>query len=339
MNKKIIAIAIAAAMSAPVMADVKVSGALGGDLTSNNAAYANNTKTTDRNDESSITFNDNGMSQVNFIVTEGNSYGKVGFNVGGNANQKSSTDNATANANLSTDRGSPVARDFFIGHKLGGGMKFQFGTMSGALKNMEKDPYIATFLQLRGSNGITQTNKEFGSASFVKDLLQLTMKAGSANVKIQYDATDNDIGSHSQGHTAVGVNGKAGPVAYFVGYTNGTSGEKDADSQSNVKLGGSMKFGAIKATLMVTTSDTGATDGKEQSTVLMADMGLGNGMSVNAAYGTSDADTDSKDGTWVRVAVAKKLSKKATVYGGYTSSKNTDADAKTRVGAGMTVKF
>ena len=330
MNKKIIAIAIAAAMSAPVMADVTVSGALGGDLTSNNKAYGS-AKSVDDTAKSSITFNDNGMSQVNFNVTEGDSYAKLGLNVGGAAN--------TTDSNDDTNTGSPVYRDFFIGHNLGGGMKFQFGTMSGALKNMEKDPYIATFLQLRGTNGLTQTDKQFGSASFVSDLLQLTMKAGSANIKIQYDATDNDFGSSSQGHTAVGVNGKAGAVAYFAGFSNGTSGEKDADSASNVKIGASMKFGAVKATLMVTTSDTGATDGAAQGTVIMADMGLGNGMSVNAGYGQVDHDLDTKDGTWVRLAVAKKLSKKATVYGGYTSSETDDNDAVTRIGAGMTVKF
>ena len=327
MNKKIIAIAIAAAMSAPVMADVKITGAMGGDLTFNNKAYSDSTNATaskqnaDDGTKANTTFNDNGMTQVNFVVTEGNSFGKLGMNYGG--------------SKIPMEK-----RDFIIGHKLGGGMAFSFGTMSGALKNMEKDPYIATFLQLRGTNGLTQSAKQYGSAGFVKDLLQLTMKAGPANVKIQYDATDNDKGSDNEGHTAVGVTGKAGAVAYFAGYSNGTGNETDGVSQSNVKVGASMKFGAVKATLALTTSDDGsAANSKAQATAIMADMGMGNGLSANIGYGMVDHDTASKDGTWMRLAVAKKLSKKATVYGGYTASKNKDAQEKTRFGAGMTVKF
>ena len=323
MNKKIIAIAIAAAMSAPVMADVKVSGALGGDMTSNNSEYrtaATGEVTT--NGETSITFNDNGMSQINFIATEGDSYGKLGLNVGPGSKSKTAVKQQGNGDTVSA--AGPVYRDYFIGHKLGGGMKFQFGNMSGALKNMEKDPYIATFLQLRSSPGLTQTSSAYGSSSFVHNLLQFSMKAGPADVTVQYDATKNVNSSTNEGHTAVGVKGKAGPVAYFAGFNNGTSGEKAAKAQSNVKLGGSMKFGAIKATLVYTTSDTGATNGKAAATAIMADMGMGNGLAINAAYGMKDDDVDTKDANWMRIAVSKKLSKKSTVYGGYTSTKVKD---------------
>ncbi|MDH5396227.1 MAG: hypothetical protein OEW97_08110, partial [Gammaproteobacteria bacterium] len=75
---------------------------------------------------------------------------------------------------------------------------------------------------------------------------------------------------------------------------------------------------------------------KSTSTLVMGDFGMGNGLSLNAAYG-SNGDK----GTWMRAAVAKELNKGAKLYAGATSSKAAGAGATsvTVMGAGMIVKF
>ena len=94
-----------------------------------------------------------------------------------------------------------------------------------------------------------------------------------------------------------------------------------------------MKFGAVKVSLNLTNSDNSGTT--NNSTLVMADMGFGSGLSGNVSFATNKAND-----TWMRLAVNKKLNKGTSVYAGYTA---TDYDGATAdfsvVGAGMTVKF
>ena len=319
MNKKIIAIAIASAMAAPVaMADVAVTGALGGSLTVNGGGGAD-----------SRTFNDSGMSNVTFMVSEANSFAKVGLNVGPGAKGVDALGNDTFN--------SPVYRDFFIGTKLGNG-KISFGKMSGVSKNLEKDPYIATFLQSRSGFADTAAGgNQFGSSSYISNVVQYAMKANGLAIKVQYDPTDATPTSANSGHVGVSVAGKAGAVGYFFGYNNGNGSDTAGNSQSNIKVGAAMKMGTIKGTLMVTSSDdNGAAD---QGLLFTADMSMGNGLSVNLGLGQQSGDTVAGEGTWTRLGIAKKLSKKATFFGGYTGSKPKGGTETTKMGVGMVVKF
>ena len=333
MNKKIIAIAIATAMAAPVaMADMKMYGTFGGDFVN-----------VDDGTDTSRGFQDNGASQMNFAATSGSAYGKFAFNMGPGANAgemntiytDTTGDGFTADDTVTSSpvKGSVVYRDYYLGYNFAGGSSAQFGTMAGALKNLEKDPLIATFLQVRGTYASARTDKQFGSSSFVSNLIQYKMKAGAANINIQFDPTDNATSSHNSGHAAVAVTGKAGGVNYWAGFNNGAGSETGADD-SNMKVGASMKFGTIKATLNYTSADTGASDWN--SIAVTGDMKLGNGLSALATFASTTGD---KEGTFTRIAVIKSIGPKARIYGGFASNDPEVGDAETSIGAGMSVKF
>jgi len=336
MNKKIIAIAIATAMAAPVaMADMKITGAFGGDYVNTSKGFGAKSDAT----SASRAFEDNGASQINFMATSGSAYGKFGFNMGPGASANVLDNTGTA---IGKSYNSPVYRDYFLGYNFSGGSSFQFGTMAGAVKNTEKDPLIATFLQTRNTYAEAVTSKEFGSSSFVNNLIQYKMKAGSANVTIQYDPTSNVSSSTHEGHVALAVTGKASGINYWVGYNNGQGGDKGTTgtgatvSQSNMKAGGSMKFGAVKATLNYTSADD-ATN-KWNSVAVTGDMDLGNGMSVLATIATTGGDT-AKKGDFSRVAVIKSIGPKARLYAGFSTNKKKSATAEDQFGLGMSVKF
>ena len=74
MNKKIIAIAIAAAMTAPVaMADIMVSGRMAGELVSSESDGTNPTPTV---------MKDSGMARIYFDATMGNAFAQMGYKSG-----------------------------------------------------------------------------------------------------------------------------------------------------------------------------------------------------------------------------------------------------------------
>jgi hypothetical protein len=321
MNKKIIAIAIATAMAAPVaMADMKVSGVFGGDIVSTSKGFGYGADTS----KSSVAFEDNGASQINFNVTEGATYGKFGFNMGP----------ATGT--------SPAYRDYFLGYKFDGGSTLQFGTMAGALQNLEKDQLIATFLQVRNTYAEAKTAVPYGSSSFVKNLIQYKMAVGGANINVQYDPTSNNTASTNEGHAAIAVTGKAGAVSYWLGANNGVGSDKGAlgtaatVKNSNSKIGAAMTFGTVKASLNYSAADN-ATN-KWNAITLDLTMGLGNGMDVILTGAQTGGDV-SKRGSFTRLAVVKNLSKKARFYAGLANNKPKSGTAEDQLGAGMTIKF
>ena len=320
MNKKIIAIAIASALAAPVaMADVTVNGALGGDLVSRNDASAlTSTNTTDTT-AGTIAIEDWGATKVDFNAKTGNVFGKLSLNMGPGANAGT----------------APSYRDYFIGYNFGGGASFQFGVMAGAAKNLEKDAYIASFLQTRGTFAEARTSGAYGSSSFIHNVLQFKFKAGPGTLAVQYDPTDNVNSSDNSGHAGVAYSGKAGGADFYASYNNG-AGDESANSQSNMKLGGGMKFGTIKAGLTYTSADDGAVTWSAISAGATFDFGNSLGLNVNYGVTTGDA---TKDGDSLRLAVTKGLGKGAKVYGGYTSHTPDGGETQTMVGFGMGIKF
>ena len=349
MNKKLIAIAVASVMAAPVaMADIKISGRVAQDLTITDVDGA-------ANDVRGIS--DSGHTRLQFDGTAGNAYARIALDerlgrgdhdhdlvitaadlplVPGTATtEKTSTDGKTK-------------RDSYVGYKFGGGTSVQVGRMAGAAKNLEKDPYIATFLETRSTIANSYTGGGYGSSSFIDGLAQLQMKTGAAKVTVQYGPAEN-TGSNN-GHIGVSVAGKAGAVRYWLSYNNGSADGNSLaasyPSQSNIKLGGEMKFGKVKASLNYTSMDkdglsTNANNATD-SIALAANMGMGNGLSANVAFATRSGDVAADDATFIRLAVTKKLGKGVKVYGGYTTTDYDDASAKAdtgEFGVGMLVKF
>jgi len=296
MNKKIIAIAIAAAMAAPVaMADVKMSGRV-------NAQYGIVSVDGAATDPMGR-LNDSGQGRFQIDAKSGNAYARWAIDT------RYGRDRNTTS--LDTDQ--RTNRDSYVGYKFGG-VKIQYG---------------------------------LGSSSFVDDVFQLATKVGGAKLKIQanFDDTSGSTSSTNEGHIGVSIAGKAGPVRYWAGYNTGSAdgagGATPANDDSNIKVGGEMKFGSVKVALNYTVADNNGVG--NDNILLMAGFGLGKGMSVDAGYGMASADGGSAgDTVWMRLALNKKLDKGVNVYAGYTA---TDFDAASAnadfsvLGAGMTVKF
>ena len=321
MNKKLIAIAIATAMTAPVaMADVKVSGRVGGHLT---------IFTHDNSALDSTGFGDAGQTRLQFDATAGDAFARIALD------ERLGRDNATAASYQRTKR------DNYIGYNFGN-MSASFGRMAGVSKNIEKDPLIATFLQSRGTVAEPLAGgANMGSSSFIDHVITFNMKAGDAKIAVQYDVGDQS-NSPNEGHTGIAVTGKGGPVNYFFGYNNGNAdgpgGSTPTNDQSNMKVGASMTFGKVKATLVYQSADN---NGAAQSAITArANVGMGNGLSLNAAVAVRSGDVAADDATWMRIAVAKKLDNNATAYAGYTASSYDTANSDhSTLGAGMIVKF
>ena len=332
MNKKIIAIAIASALTAPVaMADVTVSGRFAGELINNNDAAA---KYPEVAGDATTNFQDGGANTLAFTASSGNVYGKMGLNVG-------------PEAGAATAEFAPTYRDFYIGYKFGAA-SLQFGTMNGAIKNLEKDMFIATFLQTRGTFAEAATGVivagpggatkkyTYGSSGYVSNIIQYKGKVGGGTLIAQYNPTSdmNDYFDPDEGHMGVSYAGKASGINYYVGYNNGVGNDHDGVTQSNMKLGGSMKFGAVKAGLNYTSADN---DGFKWTAVAIdATMGLGNGLSANVNYGMSSGDLE---GTTTRVAINKSLAKNANIYAGIQTNAPEVGDDATEVGLGLGISF
>ena len=329
MNKKIIAIAIAAAMSAPVMADVTVGGQIGASMVMGSKQYTQATAgsygaTAEDATKTSRTIQDSGLTKIEFNITEGNAIAKIGLD-----------------ARPVFGGGSPAGRDFWLGYKFGSSGTVSAGRMPSAVAGLEGDKYNATFLEMRRTAAVSSTDNTLTDSYTASPVLQYAVKAGSAAIKVQYDATDNasdTTSSGSEGYTAVSVKGQAGAVGYFVGYNNGSGKDVSTNKESNTKVGASMKFGAAKVTAMMMNSDSSGT--KEASTAIMADMGLGNGLAVDFVYGMKTEGTSKKD-TFMRLAVSKNLTKKSKVFGGYVAERDDNGTTKdtNAFGFGMVVKF
>ena len=325
MNKKIIAIAVAAAVSAPAaMADVKVGGQIG-------AAFISASKTfhTPTAGKASLgtdatkgyrTMQDNGLSKIEFSGSDGDAFFKIGMDIRG-----------------LMEKAGPVGRDMWLGYKFGASA-LTFGRMPAALAGIEGDKYNATFMELRRTAAVATTHNDSTDTYFTNPIMQFATKAGGAAIKVQYDAMDNSTKSSTEGYYAVSVKGQAGAVGYFAGINNGSGADQATpnNDDSNLKAGVSMKFGAVKATVMTMTADN---DGVEQAaTTVMADMGLGNGLSMGVAYGVTTKGVN-KDDTFMRIAATKSLSKKTSLFGGYVAKTDDNGEDTNAFGVGMKIKF
>ena len=332
MNKKIIAIAIASALTAPAaMADVTVSGQIGAAYISASKGYLTPTagNSTNKGDlgqtlgsDAYRTMEDNGLSQLNFSGNSGNAVFKIGMDIRG-LMQKSYA----------------VGRDFWLGYKFNAGT-LSFGRMPAALAGLEGDKYNATFLELRRTAAVATTWNESTDTYYTSPIAQWAMKAGGADIKVQFDPADKTSTSGTEGYYAVSVKGQAGAIGYFAGVNNGQGKDTGTSTkEQNTKLGASMKFGAVKATLMAMNSDDN-TD-KNSAITIMADMDMGSGTSAGVAFGTQTSGANNKD-TFMRLALNKQLDKATRIFGGYVAKRNDDATANkdtNALGVGMAIKF
>ena len=319
MNKKLIAIAVASVMAAPAaMAEITVSGRMGGELVSSESSGLTPTPTQ---------MQDAGMARFYIDGKMGNAFAQMGYKSG-----------------FAGDLGAPAdLREQYLGYDFGN-FTLKAGRVQGVMYTLEGDVYKGTFLQVTSAGGRASYND-----GFVNQYVQFETKVGGDKLRVNYNPTsDQQFDSDGDGTPdtrfenggAVGVSwkGKIGGVGVFAGYNNGDAPEAAGVSRSSMKIGASMKFGAAKITAMFSNKDTGVSTTDTDGLLLMADMGLGNGLSVNVGYGMTETGP-SGETTQTRLAITKQISKGVKVFGGTIS---TDTEGGTDVidtGVGMEIRF
>jgi predicted porin len=344
MKKNLIALAVSAAMVAPVavMADVKVYGIGQVELTQYDP-QADGDSTTDVHDN-------HGMGRVGVKASEDLGNGMtaiVGFEfkadssdnntdgVSCSADSTSTTDEAgetiTTDTTCSTSgSASLTGRDSYVGIKGG------FGTvMGGRLKSPYKyaggvkyDAFVATALQARGNGGMT--SGAYGHSSFLSNMLGYSNKFGP----IKFDA----VYSPETDKEAMALSAKynQGGIEAFVALVDYSGTDAATDDYSATKVGGSFKTGPHKIMLQIEDTDK---DGYAVGyTFLGYQMKMGNNTLV-LQYGMQDEDNDSKDTTYTTLGAYHNFSKMTSLFGGYRNKDVDDESGQTAITVGMRQKF
>lgn len=359
MNKNVIALAVAAAMAAPLaaQAEVKVSGGLQAQL---------------------VNYSGGAASPDGWYATDGDQYPSINGATGALKKSKENSGNygflkfaasedlgngmkalAVYNMNISVgdadgpgDNGGPGGREAYIG------LSGNFGTvLAGTLSNPYKsatvkwDPFLATFAQARGNGGASGLHN-----SYVGNAVAYANKFGMAKVvaAVVLDETSNpdkvdDSGNPekttAQHAKALSVNMPVGPVEVALGYVDMTDfGGKNADADA-LKIGVKYTAGAITASLQHETIGAGLGSSDDGDTHLLLSGSYAMGANTfSLSYGQQAISTkgaDDLDVTYTAIGVKHAFSKTVSATVAYrATSPDTTADAdESAFGAGLRVGF
>lgn len=294
MNKKILTAAIGAAMVAgplAAQADYKISGRVAGELLSN---------------DGTIEFKDFGNSRLQFDMKDGGFFARAAMDIRGLAK-------GTATSAI-------IGRDVYVG---GGGSwgNLRAGRVAGAVKNLEGDPFIATFLEYR--NGLIKGGS-YGSSSFVNNMIQYDVKFGGNKLILQYDITDN---GGKNGDTGISFKGKAGGFGYWAGWNN----EANATGEGYWKVGGDWGMDIWKINLAYESDTTASVD----TTAFIVGVGIkaGGGL-IDFSYGDNGGDGTNAG---YRLGWIKKETKKTRWWVGYSQNGSKAATDVASWGGGLRV--
>jgi len=218
MNKKILAVAIGAAMVAPLaaQADLKISGRVAMELVS---------------EDGKINAQDYGNQRLQLDISDESGFmGRMALDM------RFSKFNAAADG---------FWRDFYTGYKSSIG-NFRAGRLAGAGKNIESDMYVGTFLELRNA---AVKGGSYGSSSFINNMLQYDNKFGDTVLNIQYDPTDNGL---KKGDLGASIKAKLAGAGVFAAYNN----QKGGADTTYWKVGGNMGFGGVNVRLVYENDDS-----------------------------------------------------------------------------------
>ena len=200
MNKKILSLAVAAALAVPMaaQADVSVNGAVSMDL------YNDSTST------ASLSGGDAGTSKLEINVKDGDAFAKVAFN----------TVNMFGGA-------APGAREHLAGIKLGGA-NVSVGRLASAYAGtMKVDTMTANFLEARDQvGGVSKVS------SFDNGMLGVDGKSGDVSWALQYGIADT-----TNARLNAGVKFKAGPASVGIGYQTDSAGNTSTGLSAKMKFG------------------------------------------------------------------------------------------------------
>ncbi|SCZ61337.1 porin [Thiohalomonas denitrificans] len=320
MNKKLIALAIAGAMAAPLAAhaELTISGKLQAEVVNvdGDGATLEGIQVVDGMEGS--TANSGNASAINFAGSQDLGNGlkgivKAGFNL------------------KPADRVGIDMRDGYVG--LAGG----FGTvLVGSMNSPYKastvgwDPFLATSLQARGSTGMSGLHNGYLSNTIAYGN---TFGAAKFSAAVAVDETDDGTGDTQGDHTiSASLNVPVGPVEVAVAYQ-----DEGGDNETAVKGGVKYSTGVFTVAGQYETLDEGLSDGDHM--YLTGSMAMGaNTFSLSAGSFTDDSATPN-DADYVALGVKHAFNKAVSAHVGYRMN-DDDAGADVNVlAAGMRVGF
>ncbi|HKK04480.1 MAG TPA: porin [Gammaproteobacteria bacterium] len=332
MNKKLIAIAVGAALAAPMaaQADVSIYGRAQVEL--------HNTKFDDgTNSYTSRGLIDNKMGRLGVNASEDLGNGLTGLAHFGFIVD---TSPVTGGGGIGT------SRQAYVGFSGGFGT-VRFGRMAGSYKGTNLDPFIATTLEARSFGGESRGN--FGHNGFINDAIKYDNKFGQVKISALVTAGNSNSQGYQKGDNGdfqLAADYKGGPLRVILAYSKnkdaslGTSG---LVAEKRTKLAAQYQIGPGKATLSyesvkdystdnlgglvldafgVATPDPAVSMGDVRFLMASYDMNLGSGNSLYLRYGNEKykdmGDMKSKS---YAIAVTHKMSKTMRVWAGYSQAK------------------
>jgi len=315
MNKKLLALAVGAAISAAPMfasAGVKVYGHAQVEVGTRDAGAGNNTFTSD---------NARGRWGVKASEKLGNgmtALAKFEFRVDTSDNRRGPS------GQTSTPRESMV------------GLKGGFGTIElGNLKSAYKyhggvkyDPFVATMLEARGAGGMT--GGQFGHNAFMDNAIGYkTPKMGAVSgwATVSVDETADERGA-TDGDYSFGLKFKQKAFEVFVAGINDDSANYDS-----IKIGGQYKFGNFKISGQYEMGDVAGVD---LDTYFIGGQAKFGANVLVAQFGNTEATGVDVD--YFSIGVIHNMSKKTRLTAGFANTDVGAGDVDT-FAVGMRVKF
>jgi predicted porin len=321
MKKNLIALAVSAAMVAPVavMADVKVYGIGQVELTQFDPQASGADSTTDVHENF-------GMSRVGVKASEDLGNGMTA--IAAFEFKADTSDNSTGG---NSSNASLTGRDSYVGLKGG------FGTVTaGRLKSPYKyaggvkyDAFVATSLQARGTNG-GMSHGDLGHSGFLSNHLGYMNKFGPIALNVVYSPVTDDE------NIGLSAMYNQGGIEAFVAMIDYSGADASTDDYSATKFGGSFTTGPHKIMAQLENTDA---DGYEVAFTYVAyQLKMGNNKLV-LQVGTEDQDNDAKDASYMVVGAYHNFSKTTSLFGGYRSTDVDDDSGETAISVGLRQKF
>jgi predicted porin len=314
MNKKLIAVAVAAGLAAPLAAQADVTTYAKVQFEIANIDVDGSESTTTVTDRERGQF---GMKGGYDLGGGLKSWAKAEFDFEGNNNDVEFGGHGNAFR----------VREVNVG-LTGGFGSLGIGTVKSAYKyagGVTYDPFVATTLEARGGDGMTAGAG--GHHAFLSNALIYTNKFGMAKVHVTYspDDTDRDSGTANDDAGEMSASLKFGAKDWEAGvamYDEGVS--VSTENLQNTKVFGKMNFGPHSVQLQYENSDSGATTNAETTYIWAGyTFKMGKGM-LNAQYADVDPDGNNNNHTMMTLGYIYKFNKNTRVFAGYH---NVDYDA------------
>lgn len=321
MNKKLLVVAVAAALVAPLsaQAELKLSGTIQAEVGSLQVGDGERTTVSADNDGALA---GGGPNKIRLDFDEKLSPGLTAF---GRVDWSFDTAESASGTNLGD-------REHFIGLK-GSNVHFKFGRIEGAYKGTgvgDVDPLYGTGVQGRSlASGMTAGNA-FAHSSFVNNVVELGFNHSgfSAVVQATVDETADNKDAGQLGLQYKTENWGAFLAGSYTDFGNVTNTGGD-DQDGNAKVGGWYKMGGLKLGLQYEMAKLNSTtlDGNEGDYIMgSATYGMGNVIIAGWVAGYM-SDADEEDALSFSLAAIYAFSKRTIAYAGYHDT-NSDNDTR-----------